>query len=91
MRGFLFKVKNVVARCRDSCLSVLPSCYVLLFLGECVRILEFGFVVNSLLVGLCKRSKARCLLDRFGLFGFEVLWFVFDFRVLFDNNLVERD
>jgi len=41
--------------------------------------------------GVRKCSKVRCLLDRFIVYWVEVCWFVFDFRVSFVNNLVERD
>jgi len=91
MIGFLFGVKGVVTRCKAEGLGVLPGCYVLLFLREYERILVLGLVENPLVVGVRKRSKARCLLDRFRLFGFEVLRFAWDFGVPFDNNLAERD
>jgi transposase len=91
MIGFLLRVKGVVVRCKAVGLNVLPGCYVGLFLGEYGRILELGLAENPLLVGVRKRSKARCLLDRFIVYGFEVLRFAWDFRVPFDNNLAERD
>jgi hypothetical protein len=91
MRGFLLRVKSVVAQCKSVGLGVLSGCYALVFLGEYERILALGRVENSLVLGVRKRSKSRCLLDRFIVFGFEVLLFAWDFGVLFDNNLAERD
>ncbi|MDR0460934.1 MAG: IS66 family transposase, partial [Nitrososphaerota archaeon] len=60
-------------------------------MGEYKRILELGLLDDSLVKGVWKRLKARCLLDRFRLFGFEVLRFVWDFGVPFVNNLAEWD
>ena len=91
MLNFLRRVKGVVDCCKASGLRVLPFYYVGLFWGEYLRVLELGLVENPLVVGVRRRSKARCLLDRFRLFGVGVLWFAFDFRVPFDNNLAERD
>ena len=54
-------------------------------------VVGLGEVENPLCVGVRKRSKARCLLDRFLLYRVEVCRFASDFRVPFDNNLAERD
>lgn len=55
------------------------------------RIVSLGLGVNPLVVGVRKRSKVRCLLDRFLLYEVEVCRFSWDFRVPFTNNLAERD
>ena len=91
MLGFLRRVKGVVECCKGSGLRGLPFCYVGVFWGEYLRVLELGECENPLVVGVRKRSKARCLLDRFRLYRVEVLRFAFDFLVPFDNNLAERD
>ena len=84
-------MKSVVAQCKAVGLVVLPGCYVGLFLEGYERILTLGQVENPLVKGVRWRSKVRCLLDRFIVFGFEVLRFAWDFRVPFDNNQAERD
>lgn len=61
------------------------------FAVEYLRIVSLGLGVNPLIVGQRKRSKARCLLDRFLLYRVEVCRFSEDFNVPFDNNLAERD
>ncbi len=41
--------------------------------------------------GRPKRTKSRCLVERFGKHKAAMLRFVYDFNVPFDNNLAERD
>ena len=78
-------------RCKADGVVMLPDCYRERFVEEYAQILLLGEQENPLVKGVRKRSKARCLLDRFIVYRVEVLWFAFDFRVPFDNNLAERD
>jgi transposase-like protein len=91
MADFLRRLKLVVERCKMSGVVVLPECYRESFSEEYERILELGLGENPLVLGVRKRSKARCLLDRFIVYRVEVWRFALDFRVPFDNNQAERD
>jgi len=91
MMDFLRESKRVVDCYRGANQDALPCDYSEGFAEQYVRILLLGEQENPLVVGVRKRSKARCLLDRFIDYSGEVLRFMFDFRVPFDNNLAERD
>jgi len=91
MIDFLRRLKGVVECCKAEGVGVLPDCYCESFGVEYERIVALGLCENPLMVGVRKRSKARCLLDRFIVYSGEVLRFAVDFRVPFDNNLAERD
>jgi transposase len=70
----------------------LPVDYRERFAEQYIQILLLGEQENPLVVGgVRKRSKVRCLLDRFIDYQGEVCRFMNDFRVPFDNNLAERD
>ena len=91
MMDFLRRVKGVVKCCKEAGECELPVGCCEAFVEEYEQIVELGLQENPLVVGVRKRSKTRCLLDRFIVYRGEVLRFVFDFRVPFDNNLAERD
>jgi len=91
MMDFLRRLKGVVVRCKEEGFGMLPDCYCTSFSEEYAGIVGLGLVENPLVVGVRKRSKARCLLDRFIVYSGEVCRFAVDFRVPFDNNLAERD
>jgi transposase len=65
MMDFLRRLKLVVECCKAEGVGVLSECCWESFSEEYERILELGLGENPLVVGVRKRSKARCLLDRF--------------------------
>jgi transposase-like protein len=91
MMDFLRESKRVVDRYKEANQDVLPVDYREGFAEQYIQILLLGERENPLVVGVRKRSKTRCLLDRFVDYPGEVLRFMNDFRVPFDNNLAERD
>ena len=91
MMGFLRKVKGVVDGFKAEGKEGLSLVCCEGFALEYLRILEVGLGENPLVLGVRKRSKARCLLDRFIVYRVEVCRFWEDFGVPFDNNLAERD
>jgi transposase len=91
MADFLRRLKRVVERCKEDGLNMLSNRYGERFCEEYLRILELGLGENPFVVGVRKRSKVRCLLNRFIVYRVEVLRFATDFLVPFDNNLAERD
>jgi transposase len=91
MMDFLRESKRVVDRYKEANQDALPVDYREGFAEQYVQILLLGEQENPLVVGVRKRSKARCLLDRFIDYPGEVCRFMNDFGVPFDNNLAERD
>jgi transposase-like protein len=91
MMDFLLRLRWVVDCYREFGFRGLPGCLFDEFLVEYDGILGVGLGENSLVVGVRRRSKARCLLDRFIMYRGEVCRFAVDFGVPFTNNLAERD
>lgn len=96
MIGFLLKVKKAVEKTKAGCLS---EKVIRRFEKRYRRILRMGDVEAPLPPttfckkkrGRPKKDKARNLLERFELYPREILAFMYDFHVPFDNNLSERD
>jgi transposase-like protein len=91
MMDFLRESKQIVDRYKEANQDALPVDYRERFAEQYIQILLLGEQENPLVVGVRKRSKVRCLLDRFIDYPGEVCRFMNDFRVPFDNNLAERD
>ena len=99
MIDHLLGIKEAVATARATGLSALPSLDQDRFLKGYVRIVQAGYAQNPLAQpppgpkrrGRRKQSKARNLLDRFRDHPNEILAFMRDFAVPFDNNQSERD
>jgi hypothetical protein len=91
MMDFLWESKWVVDRYKGANQDALPCDYRERFAEQYIQVLLLGEQENPLVVGVRKRSKVRCLLDRFIDYSGEVCRFMNDFRVPFDNNLAERD
>jgi transposase len=98
MIDLLLKIKAVVDEAKQTTDHLDPKT-IQTFEGEYQRILDEGFKANpppdpSKLPkkrGRHKQSKAKNLLDRLRDYRKEVLAFMYDFKVPFDNNLAERD
>ena len=94
MAELLREIKNAVEACPNAALSVGEIANFEKSYGE---ILEAGLAVNPLPEkpekkrGRQKKSPARNLLERLSQYRPEVLRFMHDFRVPFDNNQAERD
>lgn len=96
MIGFLLKVNKAVERTRAGRLS---EKVIRCFEKRYRRILKMGDAETPLPPatfckkkrGRPKKDKARNLLERFERYPKEILAFMYDFRVPFDNNLSERD
>ena len=91
MQETLRKMKEVVDRYKENGKEELSAYYDKKFSLEYERIIKLGEEENPVKEGEKKRSKARCLLDRFIKYRAEVFRFTNDFSVPFDNNQAERD
>jgi transposase len=100
MKGLLLDAKTKVAQARGLGLSALPESEAADIERRYQAVLDQGFAANvapEVAVdqpkkrGRKKQSKAKNLLDRLDKHREEVLAFMRDFRVPFDNNLAERD
>lgn len=100
MKGLLLEAKAKVEEARRLECSALPESDVVEIECRYQAILDDGFAANAAPEvaadeprkrGRKKQSKAKNLLDRLDKHRFEVLAFVRDLRVPFDNNLAERD
>lgn len=95
----LLAIKEAVALAGAAGLTALPAADQLQFLNAYRRIVEAGYAQNPAAQpptgpkrrGRRKQSKARNLLDRFRDHTDEILAFMRDFAVPFDNNGAERD
>lgn len=98
MIGFLLRVKEAVEETMTT-KDCLPRDDIRRFESRYRRILKMGDVETPLphdtsckkKRGRPKKGKARSLLERFEQYPKEILAFMYDFRVPFDNNLSERD
>lgn len=96
MIGFLLKIKEKVGTAKSDCLS---EDSIRRFEKRYRRILKMGDAETPLPPstsckrkrGRPKKDKARNLLERFERYPREILAFMYDFHVPFDNNLSERD
>jgi transposase len=98
MIDHLLGIKETVATAREAGLTALPPSDQERFLKGYERIVQAGYAQNPLASahgpkrrGRRKQSKARNLLDRFRDHPDEILAFMRDFAVPFDNNQSERD
>ena len=99
MIDHLLGLKEAVATARAAGLTALPSTDQERFLKGYERIVQAGYAQNPVAQpppnpkrrGRRKQSKARNLLDRFRDHPAEILAFMRDFAVPFDNNQSERD
>ncbi len=98
MIDHLLAIKDAVATAGASGLNALPPADQERFLDTYERIVQAGYTQNPLAPqhgpkrrGRRKQSKARNLLDRFRDHPDEILAFMRDFAVPFDNNQSERD
>ena len=91
MQEILREMKEVVEHYKESDKKGLSAYYDKKFTEEYERIIKLGEEENPVLDGEKKRSKTRCLLDRFIRYRAEIFRFTNDFKVPFDNNQAERD
>ena len=98
MIDHLLAIKAAVATASGTGLLALPPADQERFLKDYERIVQAGYAQNPAVVlhgpkrrGRRKQSKARNLLDRFRDHPDEILAFMRDFAVPFDNNQSERD
>ena len=98
MIDHLLSIKEAVATACAAGLSALPPTDQDRFLQGYERIVQAGYAQNPAVAlhgpkrrGRRKQSKARNLLDRFRDHPAEILAFMRDFAVPFDNNQSERD
>lgn len=99
MMDLLVEIKNAVDECRQRN-EPLPENQRRTFESRYQQLLDIGYLVNPLPEktdggsgkrGKHRKSKAGNLLERLDLHRREVLAFMSDFRVPFDNNQSERD
>jgi len=91
MQEMLREIKKVVERYKESDKKELSVYYDKKFSEEYERIIKLGKAENPVKDGEKKRTKSRCLLDRFITYRAEIFRFANDFKVPFDNNQAERD
>jgi len=100
MRKLLAEIKEHVAACKDTGNDHLSRQEIRRFEQAYVRILRQGLKVNAVSNaskasskkrGRKKQSKRKNLLDRLDKDRNDVLAFMYDLRVPFDNNQAERD
>jgi transposase len=98
MIDHLLAIKEAVATASATGLLALPPADQERFLKDYERIVQAGYAQNPVAAphgpkrrGRRKQSKARNLLDRFRDHPNEILAFMRDFAVPFDNNQSERD
>jgi len=97
MKSLLLDVKQAVDAAKLSEASKLSDAQIENFQSRYQTILDEGFAQDlasaavSSDSGRRRQSKAKNLLDRLSLHRKEVLAFMYDFKIPFDNNLAERD
>ncbi len=103
MKDLLLDMKEAVELARVRGQPALETVVLAALLTRYDRIVQAGFQINPLiekppktkqykrLPGRPKQSPARNLLDRFSTRKWDVLRFLLDFSVPFDNNQAERD
>lgn len=97
MRHLLVEIKQAVNQAREQGRKRLPILQEAHFEGRYRKLLREGLADNPLSGavpgkrGRPKQSVARNLLDRLDKHGDQVLAFMYDFAVPFDNNQAERD
>lgn len=94
MIDLLMKIKHTVEHCKEIGKNCLDTRQITLFLKKYDLIVDQGFLTNpdrDPKRHRKKKSKAQNLLYRFKNFRGQILAFMYDFSVPFDNNLAERD
>ncbi len=103
MKGLLLDMKQTVESAHARGQPALSTVVLAPLLARYDQIVQAGYQVNPLaqactkadryqrLPGRPRQSPARNLLDRFSLRKWDVLRFLLDFAVPFDNNQAERD
>ena len=104
MISLLCEIKGAVSQSKTNTdRASLTSLEISFFKDTYTQILGRGFKLNEQLDiakqteniplkrGRKKQSKAKNLLDRFEQYADDILRFMYDFNVSFDNNLAERD
>lgn len=97
MRHLLVEIKQAVDQAKEQGRKRLPILQEMHFEGRYQKLIQEGLAQNPLSVAVAgkrgrpKQSVARNLLDRLDQHRDQVLAFVYDFAVPFDNNQAERD
>jgi len=98
MIDLLLAIKEAAEQAASAGLSKLPHAHLDRFQARYFQIVVDGYDKNPFQKrapdkrrGRAKQSKARNLLNRFREYAGEILAFMYDFSVPFDNNLSERD
>ena len=98
MIDLLLAIKNAAEAGASAGLSNLPDAHLARFQSRYFQIVVDGYDKNPFQKrapdkrrGRAKQSKARNLLNRLREYAGEILAFMYDFSVPFDNNLSERD